>query len=69
MSKAFDTVDRTIILLKDLSNVANNDELHLITIMLYTEGTEWGNEDSESSKADIDIPQREGLSANESTLT
>ena len=40
MSKAFDTVDRTIILLKDLSNVANNDELHLITTMLYTEGTE-----------------------------
>ena len=69
MSKAFDTVDRTIILLKDLSNVANNDELHLITIMLYTAGTVWGNEESESSKADIDIPQREGLSANESTLT
>lgn len=45
MSNAFVTVDRTIILLKDLSNNIDNDGLHLITVILDTELTiRWGNE-------------------------
>ena len=38
MSKAFDVVDRTI-LLKDLSANIDNDEFHLIKTMLGTELT------------------------------
>ena len=58
MSKTFDTIDRTTILLKDLSNTIDNDEVHLIIIMLDTELTiRWGNEESESFKADTGIPQ------------
>ena len=68
MSTAFDTVDKTI-LLKDLSNIIHNDELHLINIMLDIELTiRCGNKESESFKTDIGIPQGDGLSANKFTL-
>ena len=38
MPKAFDTVDRSI-LLNYLSNIIGHDELHLINTMLYTQLT------------------------------
>ena len=68
MSKAFDTVDRSI-LLDDLKLIIDEDALHLIKIMLKTELTiRCGNEESSFFSTDIGVPQGDGLSANEFTL-
>ena len=66
MSKAFDAVDRTI-LLNYLSNIIDNDKLHLINMMLHTQLTIRCRKE-EPLKTDIGIPQGDGLSAKEFTL-
>ena len=69
MSKAFDTVDRAI-LLKDLKTIRNPDELHLITIMFNTELTvRCETEERDFFKTDTGVPQGDGVSANELTLS
>ena len=68
MSKAFDTVDRSI-LLEDLSKTIENDELHLISIMLNTNlRVRCGNIISESFKTNTGVPQGDSLSADQFTF-
>lgn len=53
MPKAFDKVDRSI-LLNYLSNIIGHDELHLINTMLYTQLTiRCGKYQSEPFKTDM----------------
>ena len=68
MSKAFDTVDRNI-LQNDLAKILNQDELHLISIMMNTKlQVRCGTSVSETFKTDTGIPQGDGLSANQFTF-
>ena len=68
MSKAFDTVNREI-LMKELSKVIKHDELHLINIMINTKiQVRCGNTKSEIFTTDTGVPQGDGLSANEFTF-
>ena len=68
MSKAFDTVDRTM-LLEDLSPVIEKDELFMIKLLLGVElSVRCGKSESELFNTDIAVPQGDGLSANEFTL-
>ena len=65
MSKAFDTVDRRI-LLSELSKVIEDDELHMISVMLNTKlQVRCGQAISEIFETDTGVPQGDGLSANE----
>ena len=67
MSKAFDTVNRTI-LLNDLSKTIEKDELHMISIMLNTElRVRCGSSLSEAFETDTGVPQGDSLSANQFT--
>ena len=66
MSKAFDTVDRAI-LLKDLQTILDKDELHLIKIMFDTELTiQYETEETISSKL-VEV-SRDAKSVSEFTL-
>ena len=68
MSKAFDTVDRTK-LLQDLNEVLEDDELHLISILLNTKITvRCGDHKSEPFGTNTGVPQGDSLSANEFTF-
>ena len=68
MSKAFDTVNRSI-LLKDLSKIIENDELHLISIMLNTKlRVRCGSSISEIFQTNTGVPQGDSLSANQFTF-
>ena len=67
MSKAFDTVNRSI-LLKELSKIIENDVLHLISIMLNTKlRVRCGSSISEIFQTNTGVPQG-GLSANQFTF-
>ena len=68
MSKAFDSVDRNI-LLNELNNFIEPDELHLISILLQTKlQVRVGNEVSEVFQTDTGVPQGDGFSAVEFTF-
>ena len=68
MSKAFDTVNRSI-LLKDLSSIIEPDELHLIKVLLNTQlKVKCGSSISEVFKTNTGVPQGDSLSANEFTF-
>lgn len=68
MSKAFDSVDRNI-LLNELNNFIEPDELHLISILLQTQlQVRVGNELSEVFQTDTGVPQGDGFSAVEFTF-
>ena len=68
MSKAFDTVNREI-LLRELSKVIEPDELHMISLMLKTElQVRCGSSFSDTIKTNTGVPQGDGLSANEFTF-
>ena len=68
MSKAFDTVNRSI-LLKDLSKIIENDELHLISIMLNTKlRVRCRTSISEIFQTNTGVPQGDSLSANQFTF-
>ena len=67
MSKAFDSIIRSE-LVKDLSEILNNDELHLIGILLGTElVVQVGNPRSLSFKTDTGAPQGDCMSGIEFT--
>ena len=68
MSKAFDTINRKI-LLEDLSEVIDEDELHIIQIMLNVNlKVRCGTEYSEAFQTDTGGPQGDSSSANEFTF-
>ena len=68
MSKAFDTVDRTL-LLRDLSTVIENDELHLVSLLLDTKlMVQCGSSTSEFFETNTGVPQGDSLSANQFTF-
>ena len=70
MSKAFDTVDRAI-LINNLKTILDPDELHLIKIILNTKLTvrcETEESDFFKTKTNTGVPQGDGFSANEFTL-
>ena len=68
MSKAFDTVNRNI-LQNDLAKVLNQDEMHLISIMLNTKlQVRCGNSLSDVFHTDTGVPQGDSLSANQFTF-
>ena len=67
MSKAFDSVNRTI-LINELSNILERDELHLVNILLNTElQVRISSEESDFFATDTGIPQGDGYSAQEFT--
>ena len=68
MSKAFDTVDRKL-LINDLSKILEPDELHMLKIMINVElSVRCGTEESDFFSTDVGVPQGDGFSANEFTL-
>ena len=68
MSKAFDTVDRKL-LIEDLSNVIDTDELHMLNLMLNVQlAIRCGSEMSQFFATDVGVPQGDGYSANEFTF-
>ena len=68
MSKAFDSVNRNI-LLNDLNEILEQDELHLIRILLNVElCSKCGIHTSEYFQTDTGVPQGDCMSANEFTL-
>ena len=65
MSKAFDSIQRNT-LIEDLKNVLNQDELHLIRILLDVKiATKYGNYKSRFFSTDTGTPQRDCASASE----
>ena len=68
MSKAFDTVDRTM-LLEDLRPIIEKDELFMIKCLLGVElSVRFGKSESEFFNTDIGVPQGDGLNAKEFIL-
>ena len=68
MSKAFDSINRTI-LLDELSNILDPDEIHLVSILLNTElQVRIGKEETEYFKTNTGVPQGDGYSAQEFTF-
>ena len=68
MSKAFDTIDRRA-LIEDLSDVIEQDELHLVKNLLDVKlSVRCGNFQSETFKTDTGAPQGDCMSANEFTF-
>lgn len=68
MSKAFDTLDRAI-LLKNLKSILDPKELHLIKITLNAELTlRWETEEMNFFKTDTGVLEGDGLSENEFAL-
>ena len=68
MSKAFDTVDRKL-LIEDLSEVIDNDELHILNLMINVQlAIRCGSEISQFFTTDVGVPQGDGYSANEFTF-
>ena len=68
MSKAFDTLDRAI-LLKNLKSILDPKELHLIKITLNAELTlRWETEEMNFFKTDTGVLKGDGLSENEFAL-
>ena len=68
MSKAFDTVDRKM-LMDDLSKVIEEDELHMLNIMINVQlAVRCGTTMGDFFSTDVGIPQGDGYSANEFTF-
>ena len=68
MSKAFDSINRKT-LLNDLQQILQNDELHLIKVMLNVElSVKCGNFKSDYFQTDTGAPQGDCASANEFTF-
>ena len=65
MSKGFDSIQRNT-LIEDLKNVLNQDELHLIRILLDVKiATKYGNCKSQFFSTDTGTPQGDCASASE----
>ena len=68
MSKAFDTVDRKM-LIDDLSKVINEDELHMLNVMINVQlAVRCGTRIGDFFTTDVGVPQGDGYSANEFTF-
>ena len=68
MSKAFDSINRTM-LLDDLKKILQNDELHLVKTLLNVElSVKCGSFTSKYFKNDTGAPQGDCASANEFTF-
>ena len=68
MSKAFDTVDRKL-LMDDFSKIVEEDELHMLNIMLNVQlAVRCGSVISDFFTTDVGVPQGGAYSANEFTF-